>query len=190
MRGGRRGGGRRVQKMGYDGTGPGPRRHVDERTTVAGVEYSHSKLSGWSCTICRQLVEIAGMIPHAKRHRPEEVARAEALRRVTAALEQLDTGALDLVVEVLPAIVANPAGFRVVARALTSGEVKHPGRGLGPSAEQRVTDHLDALGRHAGRAPGVGIDELAIDADTGLPHAGLASARGVLAIQRAEETRE
>ena len=182
-------GGRRVRKMGYESSGPAPRRHVDQRTTVASVEYSHSGLNGWSCTICRQLVDVAGMIAHAKTHRPEEVARAEVLRRVTAALEQLGAGQLAAVAELVPAIAANPVGFVVVARALASGEIKHPGRGLGPSDDQRVTEHLDALGRHAGRAPGTAIDELAIDADTGLPHAGLASARGVLAIQRAEEDR-
>lgn len=91
---------------------------------------------------------------------------------------------------VLEAAAANPHGFEVVAHALAGGQVKHPGRGLGPSADQKVRDHIAALERHAADMYWESLDgqqrELMIDADTNLPHAGLASARGILAIQRAD----
>lgn len=99
-------------------------------------------------------------------------AGAEAMERLALVLESFD---------------ANPVGFAVVAQALASGEVKHPGRGLGPSDDQRVFDHWAAQHRHTGAAYNTVTGQLAIDADTGLPHAGLAAARGVLAIERAAQ---
>lgn len=136
----------------------------------------------------------------------------EVSRKVAPAVFQLedvgaDTELLELARRiprlVLEAAAANPHGFDVVAHALAGGEGKHPGRGLGPSPDQLVVDHLAALQRHAHHlvedVPGgvvVAADQvvdftLAIDPDTGLPNAGLVAARGILAIQRADvEARE
>jgi hypothetical protein len=98
-------------------------------------------------------------------------------------------GATGTPIIVLMAARANPAGFLAVAQALASGEAKHPGRGLGPSADQDVGDHTEAGVRHAikAHASGARIGGLTIDVETGLPHAGLAAARGILAVQRAAE---
>lgn len=189
----RRWGRPRPAKMGYEASGSSPRRNVDERATVAGVEFSHSRITGWSCLLCGALTDVPGMSRHAREHRPEEVARAEALARATAALAGLGAAELDELVELLPVVRANRAGFAALVDALTGGERKHPGRGPGPSPDQDVGDHLAALGRHAARAqwrdagvPGPGLE---IDDDTLLPHAALAAARGVLAVQLAEERR-
>lgn len=178
--------------MGFEG-GSSRRKRIDGRITKGGVEFTHNALTDQvTCTMCGQYgaaSDLAYMLDHAATHRPAEVARVRALAHVHAALERLDAAQLAAVDAVLPAIVANPDGFTVVARALTSGECKHPGRGLGPSPDQSLYQHLAALGRHAAatcnpltRQPAL---HLRIDTDTGLPHAGLAAARGVLAIQRA-----
>jgi hypothetical protein len=181
--------GRGKRKMGFDGVGAPSRKAVSDRMTVGGVDFVHNRVTGWTCSVCRVFTDLGGMIGHAKVHQPAEVARAFALTQLTVALEQLDAAALELVVEVLPAVVANPVGFRVVVQALTSGERKHPGRGLGPSPDQHVAQHVAALGRHGEKACDLyrAVAPLALDADTGLPHAGLAAARGVLAIQRASQ---
>jgi hypothetical protein len=184
-------------KMGYEPTAPGGRRRAVEassgdRLSAAGVSFTYGKLAGWICSVCTSATDLRGMLRHAQGHAPE-LARRAVQERIAGVLRPLDAEQLEAVLAVLPAVIANPDGFGVVARALTSGEVKHPGRGLGPSADQTVGDHLAAELRHAKRSAAphdvgawlAGRDvELAIDPDTGEPHAGLASARGVLAVQR------
>ncbi len=89
---------------------------------------------------------------------------------------------------VLEAAAANRYAFELLAQALAGGELKHPGRGLGPSPDQSTADHLCALHRHADRAVDLG-PTLTIDHETGLPHAILAAARGLLAVQREDQER-
>ncbi len=82
---------RRRRKMGYEGSAAqwgGRRKEVADRMSVGGVEFTHGQLNGWACSMCGQLIALAGMIGHAKGH-AADVRLAAALPRVTAAMVPL-----------------------------------------------------------------------------------------------------
>lgn len=99
----------RRRKMGYEGSAPSPRKRVDSRMTQGGVEFTLNSLTGQvTCTMCGQYgsaTDLAYMLDHAAKHRPVEVARVQAMARITSALPQLGAAELDQVAELVGRLV-------------------------------------------------------------------------------------